>query len=99
MPKTKTRVETKESQFSHSTLHGCNVCVRARVSQSGMFAACRWICAHVRWYSALLKFIMLSPRSFGYMLKGNPPLQEEKWMPNLYFIFFEHIQSFRINFL
>ena len=28
MPKTKTRVETKEFQFSHLTLHGCNVCVR-----------------------------------------------------------------------
>ena len=30
MPKTKTRVETKEFQFSHLTLHGCNVCVHPR---------------------------------------------------------------------
>ena len=70
MPKTKTRVETKEFQFSHLTLHGCNVCVCVPVRHVRRMPVD--IRAHVRWYSTLLKHKMLSNQNFGYMLKGNP---------------------------
>ena len=45
--------------------------------------------AHVRWYSTLLKHKMLSNQNFGYMLKGNPPLQ----LTNLNSSFFKDLEN------